>query len=99
MKLGNCRKCGKIMYSNGYFMCSECKAEEYSSYKLVRDYVYDNKGATVLEVAEATGVDKSVILRYVKEERLSLLDDRSILPRCRVCGAFVDNGEVCDSCK
>ncbi|WP_350344138.1 hypothetical protein PRVXT_000513 [Proteinivorax tanatarense] len=99
MKLGNCKKCGKVIYSSGYFMCKECKGKEVSSYRIVRDYVYDNKGATVMEVAEATGVEQSIILRYVKDGWISLLDDRTILPQCRLCGDFVDCGELCDNCK
>lgn len=37
-------------------------------------YVYDHYGATVLEVAEATGVEVKLILKYIKDGSVNVID-------------------------
>lgn len=97
----NCPKCGKFIpeRKDGELLCKACEAQEASPYQRVRDYVYNHQGASIIEVSEATGVSKGLILQYLKEDRISLMDDKSLLPRCEGCGRVVDRGHLCDECK
>lgn len=101
MSYHNCPGCGHLVTEQpeGELLCKDCAKEQGDPYKRVRDYVYDHRGATVLETEEATGVSRSLILRYVKEGRISLMEGRSMLNTCRDCGVLLDYGHYCKDCK
>lgn len=96
----NCHKCGKLIpeRDNGEVLCKTCEALEDSPYRRVREYVYNHQGANILEVSEATGVSKGLILQYLKEGRIHLMDDKSLLSRCETCGRVIDRGRICLEC-
>jgi len=96
----NCPKCGKLIpeRKDGELLCKTCEEAEASPYKRVREYVYNHQGANIIEVAEATGVSKGLILQYLKEDRISLMDNKSLLPRCENCGRVIDRGHMCGEC-
>ncbi|AKL93796.1 hypothetical protein CACET_c02800 [Clostridium aceticum] len=100
MNLINCPKCGRLIRDSGdgEVLCNRCAEAEGNPYKVIREYVYHHQGASVMEVAEATGVSKNLILKYVKEGRLSLLEERSILAHCPKCGAVLESGRACSRC-
>ncbi|SDY61189.1 hypothetical protein [Tindallia californiensis] len=101
MRYHNCPVCGHLVMDQpeGELLCLECAKESGDPYKRVRDYVYDHPGATVLEAEEATGVSRSLIMRYVREGRISLLEKRSMMRVCKTCGVAVDYGDYCFECK
>ncbi len=96
----NCPQCGKLMSErkDSELLCKACEALADSPYQRVRDYVYHHQGATIIEVSEVTGVSKSLILQYLKEERISLMEERSLLSRCEKCGCVIDRGYQCSDC-
>lgn len=100
MKLINCPKCGRLLKDEGEgeILCSRCAVEEGDPYKLVREYIYNHQGATILEVSQATGVSERLILKYLKEGRLTLLEKKSMLLYCEKCGASIDRGSICGMC-
>ena len=96
----NCHKCGKLIpeRDDGEVLCKTCEALEDSPYRRVREYVYHHQGANIIEVSEATGVSKGLILQYLKEGRIHLMDDKSLLSRCETCGRVIDRGRICLEC-
>lgn len=96
----NCHKCGKLIpeRDDGEVLCKTCEALEDSPYRRVREYVYHHQGANILEVSEATGVSKGLILQYLKEGRIHLMEDKSLLSRCETCGRVIDRGRICLEC-
>jgi hypothetical protein len=64
----------------------------------VRDYIYDNPGANIDEVCEATEVDASMIRYWLKEGRLLLSSGSPITLSCEQCGAPIISGTKCDAC-
>ncbi len=58
-----------------------------SCIKKVKDYLWDNPGASIDEVHEETGVDREIIIKFVKEDRL-IADgiDVDLLISCERCG-------------
>lgn len=75
MSLNSCAKCGKFFKKRRDILCSDCSEEEGNPYKKVREYVYNNRGATVFEVAAETGVSRNLVLKYFKDGVLSAFDD------------------------
>lgn len=97
-ELRNCSICGRLFaYQQGRTVCSRCREQEEEQYMLVRKYVRDNPGATVFEVAEATGVDEELILQFLREGRLQSRGFVEML-QCQRCGARIDSGKYCANC-
>jgi flagellar operon protein (TIGR03826 family) len=98
MDLKNCKKCGRMFSdTNGHEFCSKCRLEVEDHFKIAREYVYDHPGTTVNEVSEETGVPKEEILKYLREERLELVNDKDDL-KCQKCGKPIKSGRYCMNC-
>ncbi|OPJ56057.1 TIGR03826 family flagellar region protein [Alkalithermobacter paradoxus] len=100
MELINCRKCGRAFGSvNGEQYCSKCRDDDHDDFIKVRDYLYDNPGATVKEVSEETGVSEKKILKFLKEERIEIADEANAILSCERCGKSIKSGKYCQKCK
>ncbi len=101
MKLVRCQKCKKmyelISINNKY--CPDCTRREYERYISVRTYVKENPGITVTQVSEDLGINVSVIIKYLKEEKLEISGNSNTFLRCQSCGEQIKTGTHCSSCK
>lgn len=94
----NCEKCGRMFKTIGNIkMCSRCREGDDDIFRIVREYIYDNPGATVTEVSEATDVSEKKIIHFLKEGRLETKGD-SMLLECEKCGEPIASGRMCNSC-
>lgn len=100
MNLINCAKCGRLFGSeNSEIHCSKCRGNDEEDFKKVREYLYDNPGASVQEVAEDTGVDEQKIIKFLKQERLEIIETENALLNCERCGVSIQSGRYCSKCK
>ena len=66
---------------------------------MVRKYVRKHSGASVIEVAEATGVREEKILQFLREGRLISKGLRaSVVFNCERCGIRIESGRFCRAC-
>ena len=98
MDLINCKKCGRAFMKDGNDFCRRCRSDTEDEYRIVKQYVYDNPGATILEVHEATGVAEKLILQYLREGRLEITDDTNFVLDCQRCGTSIKSGKYCENC-
>ena len=97
MNVKNCKRCGLLFKTiRKETLCLKCIEEELEAFKIVREYVYDNPEALIMEVVEATGSTKGQILQYVREGRLILIGSKLI--DCARCGIGIVTGKYCDQC-
>ncbi|MEZ0537215.1 TIGR03826 family flagellar region protein [Caldicellulosiruptoraceae bacterium PP1] len=99
MNVRNCKRCGRVYLYNGSPICPQCQKEEEEDFKKVKDYLYDHPGASLPEVAKATGVSPDKILRFLKEERLEIIGESNIVLECERCGKSIKTGRLCEDCK
>ncbi|GAB6086300.1 hypothetical protein [Alkaliphilus crotonatoxidans] len=76
MALFNCTVCGRLFKGTDSKICPRCLSNEEGPYQKVVRYVYDHYGASVLEVSEATGVDVKLILKYVKDGKIDVIQEK-----------------------
>jgi uncharacterized protein len=96
----NCSKCGKIFTYLGRPICNKCCEAEENEFKVVKEYVYDNPGATISEVAQETEVTVEKIMRFLREERLEIKSENSnLLLECERCGRPINSGRFCELCR
>ncbi|MBU5676653.1 MerR family transcriptional regulator [Alkaliphilus sp. MSJ-5] len=98
MDLRNCKKCGRVFAYIASEVCSRCANSDEDDFKKVKEYLYDNPGATIVEVSEETGVDEKKILRYLRESRIEIREEDNLLLDCERCGAPIRSGRFCDPC-
>jgi len=101
MELKNCASCGRVFGSEqGEELCKKCRSNEYEDdFRKVREYLYDNPGAGVNEVSEATGVDKPRIMHYLREERIEIVEEDNPFLKCSRCGKSIRTGKYCAKCE
>ena len=72
-EIKNCRSCGKIFtYMGGQLLCRKCRDIEEEQFKQVKEYLYENPGATITEVAMQLEISVKKIKQYLREGRLEI---------------------------
>lgn len=100
MNVRNCRKCGKIFnYVSGPPICMQCKEALEAKFQEVKQYIYDNRYASIPQVSEACDVSPNQIQQWLREERLELAEGSGITLFCENCEAPIMSGRFCDKCK
>ncbi len=92
-----CKICNKIFYSYGAASCPECIEQMERDFEKVRDYLYENPHANVVEITQETQVPEKVILSYLKEGRLTIAEDSGLL-LCENCNRSISTGRFCKEC-
>ena len=98
MDLRNCPRCNRIFAYRGNRLCSRCLKNDEDDFKKVKEYLYNNPGATIVEVSEETGVEENQILRYLRESRIEIKEEDNLLLDCERCGIPIRSGRFCDAC-
>lgn len=99
-EIRNCPRCGKIFTYIGRTICQNCMETEENEFKVVKEYIYDNPGATISEVAQETEVSVEKIMRFLREERLEIKSENSnMILECERCGRAINSGRFCEECK
>lgn len=99
MSLANCSRCGRVFshIPGGKDVCPACIKEEDSNYLKIFHYLSTRPSATAQEIAQATEVDIKEIYRYVRENRLRLVQGDTGL-QCESCGIPISLGKLCENC-
>ena len=99
MELMNCRNCKKLFnYVTGEKICPKCREELEEKFQEVKDYIRNNPGANVDQVAEECEVTVKQIKKWVREARLTFADDSLIGLECERCGRMIHCGRFCTQC-
>lgn len=100
MDVRNCRKCGRLYnYVVGPNICPACRDAMETKFKEVKEFVKNNRNATITAVCEACEVEPSQIQQWIREERLQFADDSPIKVNCESCGTMIGSGRFCEKCK
>lgn len=98
-ELRNCRKCGKMFtYTGKSAFCQACVRREEEDYQKVKEYLYDNPGASMNEVSSVTGVSVEKIMRFLREGRLEIVEGSNIVLECERCKRSIRTGRFCNDC-
>ena len=97
----NCIRCGKIYddYLDLYKLCPDCRDQESTLLRKVKDYLWDYPGTTEAKLRELFGVTHEEVTKWLREERLEITPDSSIKLTCCRCGSMILKGKYCDHCK
>lgn len=100
MEVRNCKGCGTLFnFIGGAPLCANCQKDLEKKYEEVKDYLYDNPGASIQQVSESNDVSVAQIKKWVREERLEFTADSAIALDCENCGKAIRTGRFCALCK
>ena len=95
----NCRRCGTIFNKGIRDICPACLEEEGQLVGVIRAYLKENKMATILDVVHDTEIPIEVILDFIEERLLILVDNPNMSIECKRCGLPTQEGRFCENCK
>lgn len=95
----NCIRCGKLCVRTVSEMCPACLKELEAHYEACLNYLRDNRGITLQELSDATGVPVKQIIRFIREGRISLVNAPNLTYPCEVCGTPIREQALCPSCR
>ncbi|BCN29707.1 MerR family transcriptional regulator [Anaeromicropila herbilytica] len=95
-----CPRCGKMFCYMGIdkAICNKCKEEDEAEFNKVKEYVYNNSDATIMQVSKDTGVRVNRIKTYLREGRLMIPESSPIFLNCELCGTSIRYGRYCREC-
>lgn len=101
MSIANCTRCDRVFRKLfDRKICPDCIQAEEEAYRLVVDFLDQNPGADLGQIAEGADVEEAQILRFIREGRLTLLDKLGDGARvaCRRCEIPIASGQYCAPC-
>ena len=100
-ELGNCPQCGDIYVLNNIRdVCLNCYKQEEADFEKVYQFIRkkQNRTAQMEEVVEATGVQKTLIYKFIKKGRIKLAQFPNLGYPCAKCGTIIREGKLCQPC-
>jgi flagellar operon protein (TIGR03826 family) len=99
MNVANCPKCGRIFVKGFNEICPNCMKEIEAQYDLCLKYLRNNRGCTINELSEETGVTIRQITKFIREGRISIVHAPNMSYPCEVCGTSIRDNTMCESCR
>lgn len=100
MEVKNCKGCNRLFqYIGGAPLCPACKEALEDKFAQVKEYIYQNPGTSIAQVAEANDVSVKQIKQWIREDRLVLSEPTEDGIVCEQCGVPICSGRYCEKCK
>lgn len=99
MNIANCPRCGKVFAKGFNDVCPACMRDIDKEYELCSNFLRENKGASITELSDETGVSIKQITKFVREGRISMMDAPNLSYPCESCGVLISTNHLCDSCR
>ena len=72
-----CKGCGGLFAFLPRGFCADCIDQRERSYQDVREWLLDNRGASIGQATDATGVEEALIMAFIREGRLEFVGGAS----------------------
>lgn len=82
----------------GQYKCPRCRKVYYDDFGKVKKYLEEEGKASLVEIADKTGVKIEVIDTLLENGSLQLPKEFEDAARCERCGAFFPVGRYCKDC-
>jgi uncharacterized protein (UPF0212 family) len=100
MASSECSHCKRTFQQNGSgTLCSICATQEELVFKEIKEYLEKNPGASMSGIVYALNVTVSQIKKFLREDRLYIIDEKTSFLKCEKCGRTIRSGVYCDECE
>ncbi|WP_232697847.1 TIGR03826 family flagellar region protein [Brevibacillus daliensis] len=99
-QLANCPICDALFVKGIRDVCNNCYKEQEKQYDVCAQYLRkrENRGSTIYELSEGTGVAVKQITKFIREGRISLQNSPNLGYPCEKCGTLIRTGNLCTEC-
>lgn len=66
----SCKGCGKLFPFLPRGLCADCIDVREERFQTVREWLRDNRGASIIAACQATGVEERLVAEFIREGRL-----------------------------
>lgn len=95
-----CKVCGRFFEAEvASDYCPSCKALDDDMYDSVRQYLLLKPRASIFEVTTELKIPVKTIKRFLREDRLEIVESDNGFLKCDTCGISIHSGYLCKSCK
>lgn len=95
-----CKVCGRFFEAeNASDICPTCKTLDEQMYESVRKYLLAKPRASIFEVTTELKIPVKIIRRFLREDRLEIVEADNGFLKCDTCGISIHSGYLCKSCK
>lgn len=100
MEVKACRRCRALFHHVvGPQLCQKCIRKDEEDFARVKEYLYDNPGASMTTVCEELDVTVRQVQQYLRDGRLTVSKDSPIGIECERCNTRIQTGRYCDACR
>src|SRR5699024_2111865 len=91
MELTNCSNCGEVFAIDVVDVCPKCYRVEEEAFQKVYKFVQKqkNRSAALPEIAKETEVEEELIIKFLKQNRLSASEFPQLMYPCESCGKLI----------
>lgn len=100
-ELRNCPTCGDFFnYTGIRDVCGKCGMAEEKMYEEVSRFLRrrENRAATIERIVEMTGVEETLLHKWVRKGRLQPAMFPNLGFPCDNCGKLTTRGKLCEEC-
>jgi len=95
-----CKICGRFFESEiTAEYCPECRKVDEEMYTSVRNYLLEKPRASIFDVTTELKIPIKAIKRFLREDRLEVVEAQNGFLKCEKCGKSVHSGYFCKDCK
>lgn len=101
MEIKTCKECGRMFnsYTMSVTLCPVCTRKLEEKFKVVKDYIRDNKDENIATVAKECDVPLKAIHKWIREGRLIMSGGEDFELTCESCGEPIETGRWCKTCQ
>lgn len=94
-----CERCKRTYTSNGFHrVCPSCLEHDEYDFNKIKVYLDENPCAKIIEVVSALDMSLKKIKRYLRENRLEIIEADNQFLFCESCNKPIRSGRHCKLC-
>lgn len=97
--ISNCPRCGRLFNKTVRDICDQCINEESDFINIIRQYLKENKLATITDVVRDTEIELEIVLDLIEKGHIVLIDNPNMRFECSRCGLPTPDGRLCSKCR
>ena len=97
-----CEKCKSAIMKFigcGNYKCPNCGHIDMDDWGKVREYLYEHKNSTALDISNNLGIPRMEITQMLRESKIEVAVGSESIITCEICGKSIRSGKICQSCE
>lgn len=95
-----CTRCRRLSGNLMDGLCTSCAIKAHGELKVIQNFISRHPDTSISEVHQVLGIERSLILQFIRDGEISLELEFSSTNTCKVCGSVIPIGKtLCVFCQ